>query len=70
MYYYGARYYNPRESIFLSVDPMFEKTMIPYQYAYQNPLKYTDPTGMKGEDWVKQGSRIIWDEEVTSKNNT
>ena len=49
---------------------MFEKTMTPYQYTYQNPLKYTDPTGMKGEDWVQQGSRIIWDEEVTSKNNT
>lgn len=48
---------------------MFEKTMIPYQYAYQNPIKYTDPTGMKEEDWVQQGSRIIWDEEVTSKNN-
>ncbi|WP_303813124.1 toxin TcdB middle/N-terminal domain-containing protein, partial [Apibacter mensalis] len=38
LYYYGARYYNPRESIFLSVDPMFEKTMTPYQYAYQNPI--------------------------------
>jgi RHS repeat-associated protein len=70
LYYYGARYYNPRESVWLSVDPLFEKTMTPYQYTYQNPLKYTDPTGMKGEDWVQQGSRIIWDEEVTSKNNT
>jgi RHS repeat-associated protein len=49
LYYYGARYYNPRESVWLSVDPLFEKTMTPYQYTYQNPLKYTDPTGMKGE---------------------
>jgi RHS repeat-associated protein len=48
-YYYGARYYNPRESVWLSVDPLFEKTMTPYQYTYQNPLKYTDPTGMKEE---------------------
>ena len=28
---------------------MFEKTMTPYQYAYQNPVKYIDPTGMEGE---------------------
>jgi RHS repeat-associated protein len=50
LYYYGARYYNPRESVWLSVDPLFEKTMTSYQYTYQNPLKYTDPTGMKGEE--------------------
>jgi RHS repeat-associated protein len=44
-YYYGARYYNPRESVWLSVDPLFEKTMTPYQYTYQNPLKFIDPNG-------------------------
>jgi len=44
--------------------------MTPYQYTYQNPIKYTDPTGMKGYDWVEQGGRIIWDEQVTSRNNT
>ena len=49
LYYYGARYYNPRESIFLSVDPLFEQTMTPYQYTYQNPIRYTDPTGMSAE---------------------
>ncbi|WP_181042896.1 RHS repeat domain-containing protein [Apibacter adventoris] len=50
LYYYGARYYNPRESIFLSVDPMFEETMTPYQYTYQNPIRFTDPTGMEPEE--------------------
>jgi RHS repeat-associated protein len=55
LYYYGARYYNPRESIWLSVDPLFEKTMTPYQYTYQNPLKFIDPTGMKGEDIIIRG---------------
>nr|WP_295809531.1 RHS repeat-associated core domain-containing protein [uncultured Apibacter sp.] len=49
-YYYGARYYNPRESIFISVDPLFEKTGTPYQYTYQNPIRFTDPTGMEGEE--------------------
>jgi RHS repeat-associated protein len=55
LYYYGARYYNPRESVWMSVDLLFEKTMTPYQYTYQNPLKYTDPTGMKGEDIIIRG---------------
>ncbi|WP_255424450.1 RHS repeat-associated core domain-containing protein [Apibacter sp. HY039] len=50
LYYYGARYYNPRESVWLSVDPLFEQTMTSYQYCYQNPVKFIDPTGMKGTD--------------------
>jgi len=46
MYYYGARYYDPRISIFVSKDPMAEKTMTPYQYVHNNPIMFTDPTGM------------------------
>src|SRR5690606_38091124 len=44
-YYYGARYYDPRVSVWLSVDPLAEQTMTPYQYGYQNPIKYVDPDG-------------------------
>jgi len=50
LYYYGARYYNPRESVWLSVDQLVEMTGTPYQYAYQNPVKFIDPIGMSGED--------------------
>ncbi|WP_255424449.1 RHS repeat-associated core domain-containing protein [Apibacter sp. HY039] len=52
LYYYGARYYNPRESIFLSVDPMAEKysSVSPYAYTFNNPVKYIDPTGMMPEN--------------------
>ena len=48
MYYYGARYYDPRNSIWQSVDPMAEKFpgWSPYNYAFDNPLRYTDPSGM------------------------
>ena len=49
LYYYGARYYNSRISTWLSVDPMWEETMAPYNYTYQNPVKYIDPTGMSPE---------------------
>ncbi|UUV21786.1 RHS repeat domain-containing protein [Paenimyroides aestuarii] len=50
MYYYDARYYNPRISIFVSVDPLAEQTMTPYQYVHNNPIMFTDPTGMSAEE--------------------
>lgn len=50
LYYYGARYYDPRTSVWLSVDPLTEQTMTPYQYTYQNPVRYIDPTGMAAKD--------------------
>lgn len=46
MYYYGARYYDPRISIFVSVDPLAEQTMTPYQYVHNNPIMLIDPTVM------------------------
>ncbi|MXO33364.1 RHS repeat domain-containing protein [Apibacter sp. B2912] len=51
LYYYGARYYNPRESVWLSVDPLAEKypNVSPYAYTFQNPIKYIDPRGLEGE---------------------
>ena len=51
MYYYGARYYDPRISIFVSVDPLAEKFAgwTPYHYVHQNPINLIDPTGMSAE---------------------
>lgn len=51
MYYYGARYYDPRLSIFVSVDPLAEQFMgwTPYHYVHQNPINLIDPTGMSAE---------------------
>ncbi|MCV6630233.1 MAG: RHS repeat-associated core domain-containing protein [Flavobacteriaceae bacterium] len=54
LYYYGARYYNPRISLWLSVDPLWEEVgahRSPYEYTYSNPIMFTDPTGM-GPEWV------------------
>lgn len=50
-YYYGARYYEPRISIWLSTDPLMEKypDVNPYGYCIQNPINLTDPTGMSVE---------------------
>jgi RHS repeat-associated protein len=48
LYYYGARYLNPMDAMWLSVDPLFEKYvgMSPYNYCAGNPVKFIDPDGM------------------------
>ena len=47
LYYYGARYLDPRSSLWISVDPLAEKYagMSPYAYCLNNPVKYVDPDG-------------------------
>jgi RHS repeat-associated protein len=49
-YYYGARYYNPKWSFWLNVDPLAEKYpgFSPYVYVYNNPLNFIDPDGREG----------------------
>jgi RHS repeat-associated protein len=47
LYYYGARYYDPRSSVWLGVDPKAEKypNIGGYVYCANNPLIFIDPTG-------------------------
>jgi RHS repeat-associated protein len=47
LYYYGARYYEPRISVWLSTDLMQEKhpSISSYAYCASNPVKYIDPDG-------------------------
>jgi RHS repeat-associated protein len=53
LYYYGARYYNPRAGVWLSPDPIFDGSMMKpiglalYTYAHNNPVRMTDPTGLQ-----------------------
>ena len=55
MYYYGARYYEPKLSLWMSVDPFAEKArdISPYVYCNQNPIIMFDPDGKKA--WI-----VIW----------
>ena len=47
LYYYGARFYQPSWSLWMSVDPFVEEypTWNPYNYVMQNPLINIDPDG-------------------------
>lgn len=48
MYYYGARYYEPRISLWMSTNPLWEKKMqfSPYNFVSNNPLNRIDPIGL------------------------
>ncbi|MBI3622709.1 RHS repeat-associated core domain-containing protein [Candidatus Pacearchaeota archaeon] len=52
LYYYGARYYDAGTGRFLQADPLSGKITNPqslnkYVYVTNNPMRYTDPSGMK-----------------------
>ena len=52
LYYLLARYYNPEDGGFLSIDPLRGEledplTLNGYTYVSNNPVKFVDPNGMK-----------------------
>jgi len=65
LYYYGARYYDPQASVWMSTDPALPNFINSYSggggvfnslnlgiysYGQQNPVRYTDPSGREGID--------------------
>ena len=60
LYDYSARYYESAVGRFTSVDPRAEDDYFssPYVYAYNNPLRFTDPTGMTPNDSIKDGGTL------------
>ncbi len=55
LYYYGARYYDPKLARFISADTIVPNPRDPqalnrYSYVLNNPLLYIDPSGHGGEE--------------------
>ncbi|MBO4849590.1 MAG: hypothetical protein J5529_01675 [Prevotella sp.] len=51
LYYYGARYYDPKLCVWYGVDPLALKNGLGYPYVmnYNNPLRFIDSNGRKPE---------------------
>ena len=65
MYYYGARYYDPRLSLWISTDPLQEKYphINSYCYTANNPILFVDPDGkaiIKGAVAVFKYAKRVW----------
>ena len=58
LYYYGARYYEPKVSLWISVDKLSEEDLKVSSYCYtdNNPIKYLDPDGNKKHNWIKEST--------------
>ena len=59
LYYYGARYYEPRIGLWISTDQKQEvyPNIATYCYSFNSPINYIDPTGMGPEDNPQKPSK-------------
>ncbi|MDD5449561.1 MAG: toxin TcdB middle/N-terminal domain-containing protein [Candidatus Omnitrophica bacterium] len=70
LYYYGARYYDPLIGRFITADPTVSRPYDPqdlnrYSYCRNNPLVYTDPSGLSWLDdlwdWIEDIFEETWE---------
>lgn len=74
IYHMNARAMDPVLGRFMQIDPLASEfpNISPYAYGNNNPLRYTDPTGMAPMDWIKdlETDEYKWDNNVNSATDT
>lgn len=60
-YDYGARFYDAALGRFTTSDPLSEVAYdwTPYRYGYNNPMKFTDPTGMLESTHTDEDGNVL-----------
>lgn len=70
MYDFGARMYDQQTGRFGGIDALAEKfnSWSPYTYSYNNPLRFSDPTGLSATDWVRtKDGEMLYDSRVVDQ---